>query len=169
MPAWAEDAYPLTRLQAGMLFHGDFDAAQSLYQDLFLFRLRLPVDIPALEQALAETIAVHPALRTGFDLESFSRPLQLVHREVPSPLTVSDLRGLPRRSRKSNWRPMSPRNAGSATTGARPRAAGSRSTASPTTWSISAWASTTPCSTAGASRPSWRNGCSATCTAWAAA
>ncbi|QQP93606.1 amino acid adenylation domain-containing protein (plasmid) [Skermanella sp. TT6] len=101
LPAWAEDAYPLTRLQAGMLFHGDFDAAQSLYQDLFLFRLRLPVDIPALERALAETVAAHPALRTGFDLESFSRPLQLVRREVPSPLSVSDLRGLPAAEQES--------------------------------------------------------------------
>ena len=95
LPAGIEDAYPLTRLQAGMLFHGDFDAEQSLYQDLFLFRLRVTVDATALEAALSETIAIHPALRTSFDLQTASQPLQLVHAAVASPLTVIDLRGLP--------------------------------------------------------------------------
>ena len=85
LPAGIEDAYPLTRLQAGMLFHGDFDAEQSLYQDLFLFRLRVTVDATALEAALSETIAIHPALRTSFDLQTASQPLQLVHAAVASP------------------------------------------------------------------------------------
>ena len=56
---------------------------------------RIRGQLDALERALAETVAAHPALRTGFDLESFSRPLQLVRREVPSPLSVTDLRDLP--------------------------------------------------------------------------
>jgi amino acid adenylation domain-containing protein/non-ribosomal peptide synthase protein (TIGR01720 family) len=100
LPAGIEDAYPLTRLQAGMLFHGDFDAEQSLYQDLFLFRLRVTVDVAALEAALVETIAIHPALRTSFDLLAASQPLQLVHASVASPLTVTDLRGLPAQARE---------------------------------------------------------------------
>jgi|AGTN01.1.fsa_nt_gi amino acid adenylation domain/amino acid adenylation domain len=88
-----EDAYPLTHLQAGMLFHADFDAERRLYQDLFTFRLRLPVDGTVLAGVVDEIVAEQPLLRTGFDLERAGEPLQLVYRTVPLPVTVTDLRG----------------------------------------------------------------------------
>ena len=68
-----------------MLFHGDFDAEQSLYQDLFLFRLRVTVDTAALEAALTETIAIHPALRTSFDLETARSRCNLSMAPSPPP------------------------------------------------------------------------------------
>ena len=35
LPAAVEDAYPLTRLQAGMIFHGELSAAGAIYHDIF--------------------------------------------------------------------------------------------------------------------------------------
>jgi amino acid adenylation domain-containing protein/non-ribosomal peptide synthase protein (TIGR01720 family) len=89
-----EDAYPLTRLQAGMVFHADFDRNRRLYQDLFTFRLRLPVDAAALLAVLGEVVAEQPLLRTGFDLDRQGEPLQLVRRTVALPVTITDLRDL---------------------------------------------------------------------------
>jgi amino acid adenylation domain-containing protein len=92
LPAGIEDAYPLARLQLGLLFHGELDAGAAIYHDIFSYRLRGELSPAALGAALAEVIRRHPVLRTSFDLESFSEPLQLVHAAVAAPLTVIDLR-----------------------------------------------------------------------------
>ena len=92
MPAGVEDAYPLSMLQAGMLFHGD--VSQDLYHNYTSLHLRAPFDARALESAVRRLIDHHPVLRTSFDLTSYSVPLQLVHRSVELPLQVEDLRGL---------------------------------------------------------------------------
>ncbi|RMI35640.1 amino acid adenylation domain-containing protein [Nocardia stercoris] len=88
------DAYPLTRLQLGMLFHSRERAESPLYHDVFRYSLRMEWNEPALRDALARTIARHPVLRTSFDLASYSEPLQLVHPDLEPPLTVVDLRSI---------------------------------------------------------------------------
>lgn len=90
MPDGVEDAYPLSMLQAGMLFHGD--VSQDLYHNYTSLHLRAPFDAGALESAVRRLIEHHPVLRTSFDLTSYSVPLQLVHRSVELPLQVEDLR-----------------------------------------------------------------------------
>jgi amino acid adenylation domain-containing protein len=90
-----EDAYPLTRTQAGMLFHSDLHPETAVYHDVLGNELRGPFDEAVLRRTLARVMARHPLLRTSFHLRGFSRPLQLVHAEVPVPLEVDDLRGLP--------------------------------------------------------------------------
>ena len=92
MPAGVEDAYPLSMLQAGMLFHGDI--SQDLYHNYTSLHLLAPFDAHALESAVRRLIEHHPVLRTSFDLTSYSVPLQLVHRSVELPLQVEDLRGI---------------------------------------------------------------------------
>ncbi|MFC6010437.1 amino acid adenylation domain-containing protein [Nocardia lasii] len=86
------DAYPLTRLQLGMVFHSRERADSSLYHDVFRYSLRMPWDEPALRAALRRVIERHPMLRTSFDLAAYSEPLQLVHAEITPPLTITDLR-----------------------------------------------------------------------------
>ncbi|HKH45336.1 MAG TPA: amino acid adenylation domain-containing protein, partial [Thermoanaerobaculia bacterium] len=90
-----EDAYPLTRLQAGMLFHSEYSAGSTAYHDLLSYHLRSPFDAAALEQAFAQLVAAHPVLRTSFLLARASEPLQLVHAEVPLPFRVEDLSDRP--------------------------------------------------------------------------
>ncbi|MQY27757.1 amino acid adenylation domain-containing protein [Nocardia aurantia] len=86
------DAYPLTRLQLGMLFHSRERAGTPLYQDVFRYSLRMDWDEAALRTALARAVARHPVLRTSFEPAAFSEPLQLVHHHVDAPLTITDLR-----------------------------------------------------------------------------
>ncbi|HEX7334998.1 MAG TPA: amino acid adenylation domain-containing protein [Pyrinomonadaceae bacterium] len=88
------DAYPLTAMQAGMLFHSELDPEAGLYHDIFSFHLQIPFDAAALKAALQQTIDLHPVLRTSFNLSDFSEPLQLVHEKFAVPLRIGDLRGL---------------------------------------------------------------------------
>ncbi|HXQ71731.1 MAG TPA: amino acid adenylation domain-containing protein, partial [Pyrinomonadaceae bacterium] len=92
MPDGVEDAYPLSMLQAGMLFHGDI--SQDLYHNYTSLHLCAPFNAHALESAVRRLIEHHPILRTSFDLTSYSVPLQLVHRSVELPLQVEDLRAM---------------------------------------------------------------------------
>ncbi|HEU5131754.1 MAG TPA: condensation domain-containing protein, partial [Pyrinomonadaceae bacterium] len=94
LPAGVVDAYPLTALQAGMLFHSELNPEAGLYHDIFSFHLQTSFDGEALQAALQQLIDLHPVLRTSFNLSDFSEPLQLVHQEVDVPLRIGDLRSL---------------------------------------------------------------------------
>jgi amino acid adenylation domain-containing protein len=88
------DAYPLSRLQAGMLFHSLQDRDTPTYHDIFAIQLSGSFDRDLLLDALSGLVARTDVLRTAFDLANFSRPMQLVYDEAPAPLTIDDLRGL---------------------------------------------------------------------------
>jgi amino acid adenylation domain-containing protein len=92
LPRDVEDAYPLSRLQAGMVFHSEYSPDYIIY--VSSFHLHLPLDIEKLRTALDQMASRHEMLRTSFDLTSFSQPLQLVHRTTHLPLHVEDLRHL---------------------------------------------------------------------------
>ncbi|MEJ1929594.1 amino acid adenylation domain-containing protein, partial [Nostoc sp. NIES-2111] len=96
MPESVEDAYPLSQLQAGMFFHSELsqEQTQATYHNITTLHLKAPFYLEKLQivvQCLAER---HPILRTSFHLNTFSQPLQLVHRQVTIPLQVVDLRHL---------------------------------------------------------------------------
>ncbi|MGB8507775.1 MAG: amino acid adenylation domain-containing protein, partial [Pyrinomonadaceae bacterium] len=95
LPEGVEDAYPLARMQAGMLFHSEYDPTSPVYHDIFSLHLHARLDVAAMRATLSEVIRRHPILRTTFDLTGFSEPLQLARREVELPLEVIDLRHLP--------------------------------------------------------------------------
>jgi amino acid adenylation domain-containing protein/non-ribosomal peptide synthase protein (TIGR01720 family) len=91
LPGGIEDAYPVTRLQAGMLFHSQSDSGGALYHDVFSHHLRGPLDLGALQQELDALVQRHAVLRTSFDLATFSEPLQIVHAQARWPLVSGDL------------------------------------------------------------------------------
>ncbi|HEV2147847.1 MAG TPA: amino acid adenylation domain-containing protein [Longimicrobiaceae bacterium] len=91
LPAGVEDAYPLSSLQHGMLFHSEFSPDSAIYHDITTFRLRAPMRPEAMAEAVRRLVERHEVLRTSFDLHRFSEPLQLVHREVPLPLQVEEM------------------------------------------------------------------------------
>lgn len=90
----AEDAYPLTRMQLGMLFHSTEQHDSQAYHDVFRYQLRMPWQETAWRTALERLVARHAALRTSFHLAGFTEPLQLVHRRVVPDCDIVDLRDL---------------------------------------------------------------------------
>ncbi|WP_031373871.1 non-ribosomal peptide synthetase [Lysobacter antibioticus] len=100
LPEGLEDAYPVTSLQHGMIFHGLLDSdlsnsGGSTYHDVFSFELSFDAfDAQAFVRAIGDVVARHPVLRTGFDLGRYSVPLQLVHAQVAPNIDQTDLRGL---------------------------------------------------------------------------
>ncbi|MGB8509036.1 MAG: condensation domain-containing protein, partial [Pyrinomonadaceae bacterium] len=91
MPADVVDAYPLTRLQAGMVFHSELNPGSAVYHDIFSLHLRMRLDEELFRTALRDLVARHDVLRTSFDMVSFNEPLQLVHREPVMFWHVHDL------------------------------------------------------------------------------
>ncbi|MCW5609010.1 MAG: amino acid adenylation domain-containing protein, partial [Nitrosomonas sp.] len=85
-----ENAYPLTSLQAGMIFHSQSD--KRAYHIFDSVTLQCPFNQHYLESALTDVFNLHPILRTVFDFENFSEPLQLVHKKPVVSLQCSDLR-----------------------------------------------------------------------------
>jgi amino acid adenylation domain-containing protein/non-ribosomal peptide synthase protein (TIGR01720 family) len=91
---WAEDAYPLAQLQAGMLFHGEYSEVSTTYHDVFSFRIRVPFDLNVWEKAYAQMFERHRVLRTAFYLGEFSQPIQVVVKDVAAQIIFADLTAL---------------------------------------------------------------------------
>jgi amino acid adenylation domain-containing protein len=91
------DAYPMTSLQAGMVFHSEFEAASSVYHSLLTLTVAGPYHAEAMAAALGEVTAAYPALRTRFGLTEPGSLHQVIEPAASVPLTVADLSGLDRR------------------------------------------------------------------------
>jgi amino acid adenylation domain-containing protein len=99
LPRGIEDAYPLTRAVAGLVFHSEYSPDYLIY--VTSLHLKAPLDAGCLRLALSRVVARHPMLRTCLALQGFSEPLQLVHRAGrepgggrEAPVAEVDLRGL---------------------------------------------------------------------------
>lgn len=90
-----DDAYPLTRLQAGMVYHSSQSLGSAIFHDVFSFRFRLGWDEREFCAAVQRLAERHAIFRTSFELGRFREPLQLVYRHVTVPITVEDLRTQP--------------------------------------------------------------------------
>ncbi|HEX8613863.1 MAG TPA: non-ribosomal peptide synthase/polyketide synthase [Telluria sp.] len=95
VPDGVEDAYELTCLQLGMVFHNQMSADGSVYHDVFSHHLRIAGwDAGLFQQALDMVVARHPVLRTSFDLRTYSAPLQLVHSDARIAAAIRDISAL---------------------------------------------------------------------------
>src|SRR6185503_3213605 len=94
LPAEVVDAYPLSRLQAGMLYHLEATPGVSVYHNINSWHLKAGFNEERFVEAVKRVVARHDILRTSFDLLSYSEPLQLVHRNAELPVQFEDLRGL---------------------------------------------------------------------------
>ncbi|MDT7711986.1 MAG: hypothetical protein QOG46_675, partial [Pseudonocardiales bacterium] len=89
-----EDIYPLTPLQAGMVFHSLVDTDSAAYVDQFRMRLSGVADAQALGMACQRVADRTPALRSAVVWEGVEQPLQVVHRQVAVPTRYHDWRDL---------------------------------------------------------------------------
>ncbi|WP_158892622.1 non-ribosomal peptide synthetase [Amycolatopsis anabasis] len=96
-----EDVYPLTPMQAGMVFHGLSQGDQGVYFQQIEFELA-GVDRPELfARAWQHVVDRTPVLRSRVVWEGVREPLQVVRRHVTVPVTVHDWR---EESTPDNWR-----------------------------------------------------------------
>lgn len=86
----AEDAYPLTRIQLGLLYHSRRHETSARYRDVFRYTLEMPWNEEQFRRAFDRLTARHPALRTAFDLAG-AEPLQVVRPQVYGGLEIADL------------------------------------------------------------------------------
>jgi amino acid adenylation domain-containing protein len=101
LPADVEDAFPLSQLQAGMLYHSGLDAAERIYHNVCGYHIRAAWSEDAWRTALDSMVADHQVLRVSFHLDGFGEPLQLVHRRVTAPVSFEDLRHLDEAGRRT--------------------------------------------------------------------
>ncbi|KKK06536.1 non-ribosomal peptide synthetase [Micromonospora sp. HK10] len=96
LPGDVVDAYPVSQVQAGMLYEMMSDARRLPYQNVTLYFIDDGADLSAaaLRGAVREVVARHEVLRTSFDLTSYGEPLQLVHADARVEVVVQDLDGL---------------------------------------------------------------------------
>ncbi len=90
-----EDAYPLTPLQQGILFHSLESPDPATYLGQFTFHLAGGLDAPALRRAWQAVVDRHPVLRTALVRRPGGEDVQVVLRGVPAPFAEHDWRGLP--------------------------------------------------------------------------
>src|SRR5688572_1573003 len=89
-----EDAYPLSPMQQGMLFHSLYAAQTGVDIVQMTCDLHEDLNIPALNGAWRRVIDRHSILRTSFRWQDLNKPLQEVHRTVKCPFHVDDWRDL---------------------------------------------------------------------------
>ncbi|SIT01149.1 non-ribosomal peptide synthetase [Achromobacter sp. MFA1 R4] len=96
-PTQWQDIYPVTPMQAGMLFHSVWDAAADEGQPpAYVNQLRVDIDgldVERFRAAWTAALARHDVLRTGF-VQRAGAPLQWVAREVALPYAVIDARAV---------------------------------------------------------------------------
>jgi amino acid adenylation domain-containing protein len=89
-----EDVLPLTPLQAGLLFHAQFDeAGPNLYTMQLSALLSGPLDVGALRAACAQLLARHQSLRACFRQDKTNQTVQVVRTQVTLPWRQIDLSG----------------------------------------------------------------------------
>jgi len=89
-----DDIYPLTPLQAGMLFHSLLDPAADAYVDQARMLLDGVRDPDAFAQAWQQVADRTPVLRTELVWDGVEEPLQIVRHRAVVPITRHDWRGL---------------------------------------------------------------------------
>ena len=107
LPADLVDAFPVSRLLQGLIFHSEFSDDYLVY--VTSVRIGLPYDRACVEQAIRATVARHPFLRSSIDTGTYSEPLQLVHAAADVAVTHHDIRDRAADSRSATFAPGSMR------------------------------------------------------------
>lgn len=94
LPESAEDAYPLSMLQAGLIFQNELSFGTAQYHDIISYTIKSAIDLAVFEQAVRILVQRNPIFRTSYHLSGFDQFIQMVNRDVELPLTMADLRGM---------------------------------------------------------------------------
>ncbi|MCA9920038.1 MAG: amino acid adenylation domain-containing protein, partial [Anaerolineales bacterium] len=101
LPEDVVDAYPLSSLQAGMLYHSKLEPDSAVYFNVTIKTVRAVLDEEKMAATVETLMQNHPILRMSYHLGEYSEPLQLVHQTARIPLQIDDLRNLPAAEQKT--------------------------------------------------------------------
>jgi amino acid adenylation domain-containing protein len=91
------DVFPMSDIEKGMAFASLIENGSGIYHDQIIHHRTFPVfDIDRFRYALQLLVDKHGILRTGFNLNEFDVPVQLVYNNIPVLVPYRELAGLPR-------------------------------------------------------------------------
>ena len=94
-PDEVEDIYPMSEIEKGMVFSYMKYAGTGIYHDQFVYPLYYKdFDIELFKKTLTLLVKKNEILRTGFNLDEFEEPVQVVYKEPRLELVYTDLAGL---------------------------------------------------------------------------
>ncbi|MGW4061459.1 non-ribosomal peptide synthase/polyketide synthase [Amycolatopsis sp. NPDC004747] len=102
-----DDVYPLTPLQAGMLFHTLLDPTAGAYVDQARMLLDGVRDLDAFAVAWQQVADRTPVLRSRLVWDGLEEPLQVVQRRAAVPVTRHDWRELPEAEQRTRLERLS--------------------------------------------------------------
>jgi amino acid adenylation domain-containing protein len=85
------DAYPLSRLQLGMIFHSQWQPQSKVYHAVTSHRVWHALDESVLRKVIRRLVERHEILRTTLHLSGFDEPMQCVHLPGDAPVKCFDL------------------------------------------------------------------------------
>ncbi|MBI3885790.1 MAG: amino acid adenylation domain-containing protein [Opitutae bacterium] len=101
--AQLNDAYPLSPMQQGMLFHSTFAPRPGVDVEQLLITLPEPLKLAAFERAWRWAAQRHAILRTSFHREESGQPRQVVNAEVSPQIVWHDWRAARPAERERQW------------------------------------------------------------------
>ncbi|MET7329824.1 amino acid adenylation domain-containing protein [Nonomuraea sp. NPDC005650] len=105
LPHAVSDAYPMSTLQLGIVYHTLSGGDEPPYLNACSLRVRgVGLDLELFDQAVQDVVDRHAVLRTSFDLTTCGEAMQLVHAVATVQREVHDLRGVPEQERERQLR-----------------------------------------------------------------
>ncbi|MBT2235771.1 non-ribosomal peptide synthetase [Nonomuraea sp. NEAU-A123] len=105
LPPGLSDAYPMSALQLGIVYHTLSGEGETPYLNSCGSRVRgLGLDLEVFDRAVQNVVNRHAVLRTSFDLTTYGEAMQLVHAAATVRREVHDLRDLPEQERERRLR-----------------------------------------------------------------
>src|SRR5262249_7673331 len=92
----AQDIYPLSPMQQGLLFHSLYEPGRGTYYDQMSCRIEGELNVEAFKRAWQSVVDRHAILRTSFVWEGLKEPLQVVERRLKLVFREEDWRGCAR-------------------------------------------------------------------------
>ncbi|MEL7005644.1 MAG: condensation domain-containing protein, partial [Bacteroidota bacterium] len=86
------DAYPMSDVETGMVYHSMLNEDQAVYHDQFVYNLSDDqFDLKLLEKAMTLMVQKHSMLRTAFNLDDFKVPVQIEFEYIDLPIDYTDI------------------------------------------------------------------------------
>src|SRR5579862_1852661 len=90
-----QDIYPLSPMQAGILFETLYAPETGAYLDQHVYRIGSNLQVEQFETAWQHVCDRHAILRTSFHWEKLDEPLQIVHTDAKIPVERLDWSAVP--------------------------------------------------------------------------